>query len=438
MHNNDLKPDGTKSTVQDNPIPFLCNPWIHASKTRLQSKSEWVSGSLKKQSHPSSQITLPGKKGEDNVRLTIEFGRGNPDPSKDIDIKTSISTSNEYLQNLRDMLSDSFDAYLYFWDMRAKYATDTVEVTERELAEILGLEVQKNGAYHPKTRKELDKITKMWDAIKADVKISIKKSTRAGKETERYLTLKGRFFEHSRWEEGEVEDNIEKWSRVSWKYRIGHVLVPFLESPNRSLAYIPKKILQYRGNHLKITKRIGRSCLYLLRSGANTDSNRVATIEEIFSDAGIDLSRRTRSNLEQFEDARERLVKDGIFQSLDYKNPDDAVYFDKVLRGHNDSRFKNRWLKAQLVIKPVLEKNDRKVVEEAHPIVVQDTLDTLVADLKKYLAWSNSSKSKLASNIGIGNSSLSMLLNQTRKPSRGNKVKIETFLSTIEHLPYRN
>ena len=419
-------------------IPFLCNQWIHASKTRLQSREKWVLGSLSNQSYPWSQINLSTDEVSDKVRLTIEFGRGNTNEDKDLDLNTSITRSNDYLCHLRDMLSDAFDAYLYFWDMRAKFVTDTVEVTERELAEILGLAIQKNGAYHPDTRKKLDKITKMWDALKADVKISIKKKTGRGKEVTRYLKMKGRFFEQSRWEEGEEIDNVEKWSRVSWKFRIGDVLAPFLEAPNRSLAYIPRKILQYRSNSLIATKRIGRSCLYLLRSGADLGGIKVASISEILADAGVKFKdKHPRKNLEQFEDARQRLIKDQVFDSIRYESLEDEQYFKEILRGKKDQKFKLRWLEAKVVIKSLTSDNKNKdftLNKDLHIPQAQD----LVTYLTKYLAWSQVAKSELARKIGIGNSSLSMLLNQTRKPSKGNKSKIEAFLSSIEHLPYKN
>lgn len=430
--------DKINSREQDTPIPFFYTPWIHASKTRLQSKDKWVSGSLNNQSHPWSQITLSGENREDKVRLTIEYGRGNRESGPEIDIETSISTSNGYLENLRDLVSDSFDAYLYFWDMRAKYVTDTVVVTERELAEVLGLEVQKNGSYHPKTRRELTKIASLWDALKADVKASVRKKTQTGEEISRYLKVEGRFFELSMFEEGEEVESVKKWSRVCWMYQIGTVLMPFLEKPNKELAYIPKKILQYRGKVFRATKRIGRSCLYLLRSGANGRDLRIASIAEILAEAGVAFKHRhPRTSLEQFEDARERLVKDKIFQTIDYASSEDATYFANIMKGSKDRRFKKRWLEAKVVIKPILG-DHRQNADVQQTEISKSPANKLTADLVKYLAWSQISKTQLADNIGIGKSSLSMLLSQTRKPSRGNKGKIEAFLSSVDHLPYKN
>lgn len=342
-----------------------------------------------------------------------------------LDEDVSINTSNHYLSLLSDAVSDGFDVIHYLWETKARTSEDYVEVKDTEIAHLLGFKKKANGSYHEKARQKVSDIMKVLSAVSVDLKASItRKYNKGGKAVKDTIEINSNLLTiRSRIKKTREVGKVEKWQRLSWTVKPGDALLPFLDRPNRQFAQINKKLLSYRSTKRRLAKRIGRSGTYFLRANFQRSQGiKKISVQALLKDAGVCFAKSNpRRFIDQFEEARETLLRDGIFKSMNYEDPQ---IFEMLADSSYTVNLSERWLSAIIVIeapdkvvaayKKMLNKNNS----------LQQQVDPLCA-IKKLLE-NGKTKTEIAATLGIGKSYLSMIVNGKRAISDNIIAKVKS------------
>lgn len=111
---------------------------------------------------------------------------------------------------------------------------------------------------------------------------------------------------------------------VAWRYKMGKWIEPFLEAPNRQVAWLCQRVLQYDPYHERSEKRLARYCLFHLRINHNAAISREVgrLIDELALPFDDDHPLQSRK---RFEQALDRLVADEQILSWRYDPPNSKL-----------------------------------------------------------------------------------------------------------------
>jgi len=104
-------------------------------------------------------------------------------------------------------------------------------------------------------------------------------------------------------------------AELSWEYHLGPWFTTFLEKPNRFVAYIWQKVLQYHPTKEQWTKQLAHYLTLELRKNADNGRELRRTVGELLDKAGIPVSERFPNRAkDRLDQALRDVVKDGLFR----------------------------------------------------------------------------------------------------------------------------
>jgi len=114
-------------------------------------------------------------------------------------------------------------------------------------------------------------------------------------------------------------------AELAWEYHLGPWFTTFLEKPNRFVAYIWQKVLQYHPTKEQWTKQLAHYLTLELRKNADNGRELRRTVGELLDKAGIPVSPRYPNKAkDRLEQAVRDIVSDNLFR---------IVHDGKVLEG---------------------------------------------------------------------------------------------------------
>jgi hypothetical protein len=122
------------------------------------------------------------------------------------------------------------------------------------------------------------------------------------------------------------DDDRETSVAVAWKLSPGTWIEPFLTVPNRHMAWIMQRTLQYDPYHEKWEKRLARYFTFHLRINASHGGKTLRrNIGDLLNELSLPTNQRYPDKTKtRFKEAMDLLVKDGIISAWEY-HPDNAM-----------------------------------------------------------------------------------------------------------------
>ena len=170
--------------------------------------------------------------------------------------------------------------------------------------------------------KSVDRIGKIWMTISQFIEEETAGATSRRKRRSRcQYSHRGRLLcIEEAWTQREL-DTDEPGMEIGWKIRAGSWLKIFLESPNRQVAYLCQKTLQYDPYREHWEKRLSRYFLFHLRMNARGSSvvfNR--EIGKLLKELSLPIEEeRPQRTRDRFEKALNKLVEDRQLDAWQYK-----------------------------------------------------------------------------------------------------------------------
>lgn len=107
---------------------------------------------------------------------------------------------------------------------------------------------------------------------------------------------------------------------IGWRIRPGSWLQTFLETPNRQVAWLCQKTLQYDPYREQWEKRLSTYFMFHMRMNGNSGGQFNREIGPLLSERSLPINRRDPERTKQrFEKAMNRLVQDGQIDDWEYK-----------------------------------------------------------------------------------------------------------------------
>jgi DNA-binding transcriptional regulator YiaG len=217
----------------------------------------------------------------------------------------------------------------------------------------------------------------------------------------------------------------------AWKLRPGDVFMPFLFSPNKQLAILPRQILEWDPYRRSTEKRLARYLSWLTRirqgKGEYLKPIRVGSILNAIT-RDVDARNPSRSR-DRLELALDRIQESGVIRSWQYQEANETV-----------SGQKGWWLQWQdwrLIIEPpqfVLDQYQTISVPEPRKALPQpvatDQVTLAITAMKEKRIAKCLSQSRVAEQLGISANYVAMIERGVKKPSQKLMTTITKWLQT--------
>ena len=412
-----------------NYLPIGGTTLINEVKKGLISNQNWNESGNK---FPNKKLNISSSSApNDTAIMSIE----NDENRKSI--KECIRDCNKALANLGDRASEIFDISQYLWSIKAESNDEFVVISASEIAQFLGLSKKSGGGIRLRDKKNIAELMNLLQLIKLEADMTIYW----------YNKNKNNQIEKKRWDikspalliSALVKETNTMGKTVTsleykWKYRPGDVLIPLLDAPNKSFAYLDRKLIEMCPNNEKFEKRIGKAAVWSIKLNGPDQTLKIQ-VKTLLKDALVELNKNCPGKTaESFERARRTLLNKGILACFQYS---EAGQINSLLTQRQKGWVDN-WLKAWLLIESPKGLKDMYIPEKVHlfpenPAGIRykqhnkmTPLDYEPSPIEKLTKLKqDKTLQELAEFLSCSVSNLSMILNGKRKISKKMKEKID-------------
>lgn len=336
------------SINEDNYMPIDGTVLINEVKKGLICKKEWE---LSKEKFPNRMLNI-SESPQDTAVLYLEHDEQSLALKKSLN--QCIRDCNKAIERLGDRASDIFDVAHYLWSLKAKDNDEFVVINASEIAELLGYTKKKGGGFRIRDKKNIAGFMELLKLVQLKVDISIDFLGVGNSVEKKRLNIKSPALIISALVE-ETKTSNEKVTcmEYTWEYKPGKVISPLLDAPNKSFAYLDRKLIEMCPHKEKIEKRIGKAISWAFKMNSETKSLKFKVIT-LLNDALIEFNKTCPGKtFDVFEKSRVKLVEKGVL--ITFKYLEQSI---KEMAESRDSGWVRKWLNSYVIITPPIGLKD--------------------------------------------------------------------------------